>query len=99
MAQTINEFRRAGIKVWMITGDKSETAEHIGYSCALFNSRTHLFRINDRDEFKLEQKLKFISKKMQELSSDQNQEYSLNLSRLDRFYQPAGQRGIPSISH
>ena len=30
--QCIEEFRRANIKVWMITGDKLETAENIGIS-------------------------------------------------------------------
>ena len=31
----IDRFRRAGIKVWMLTGDKRETAINIGYSCRL----------------------------------------------------------------
>lgn len=32
---TIDKLRRAGIKVWMLTGDKRETALNIGYSCRL----------------------------------------------------------------
>lgn len=32
---TIEKLRRAGIKVWMLTGDKRETAINIGYSCSL----------------------------------------------------------------
>jgi phospholipid-translocating ATPase len=31
----IDRFRRAGIKLWMLTGDKRETAINIGYSCRL----------------------------------------------------------------
>lgn len=31
----IDRFRRAGIKMWMLTGDKRETAINIGYSCRL----------------------------------------------------------------
>lgn len=31
----IERFRRAGIKMWMLTGDKRETAINIGYSCHL----------------------------------------------------------------
>ena len=31
----IDRFRRAGIKIWMLTGDKRETAINIGYSCRL----------------------------------------------------------------
>jgi len=30
----------------MITGDKLETAENIGYSCALFRQNMEVFRIN-----------------------------------------------------
>lgn len=31
----IERFRRAGIKMWMLTGDKRETAINIGHSCRL----------------------------------------------------------------
>jgi phospholipid-translocating ATPase len=31
----IDRLRRAGIKLWMLTGDKRETAINIGYSCRL----------------------------------------------------------------
>ena len=44
--QCIAELRKANIKVWMLTGDKLETAENIGFSCCLFDARTHLFRID-----------------------------------------------------
>lgn len=33
--ETIRDFIKAEIKVWMLTGDKLETAENIGYSCKL----------------------------------------------------------------
>jgi phospholipid-translocating P-type ATPase (flippase) len=33
---TISSLEKAGIKVWMITGDKLETAKSIGYSCKMF---------------------------------------------------------------
>jgi phospholipid-translocating ATPase len=34
---TIEALRKAGIKVWMLTGDKRETAINIGYSCGLID--------------------------------------------------------------
>lgn len=58
--ECISDFRRAGINVWMITGDKLETAEHIGYSCSFFDADTHLFRIKDFNEQVIKQKLQFI---------------------------------------
>ena len=35
--QTIANLQLAGIKVWVLTGDKQETAINIGYSCNLLN--------------------------------------------------------------
>ena len=36
---TIDSLRRAGIKLWVLTGDKVETAINIGYSCKLLTCR------------------------------------------------------------
>jgi P-type E1-E2 ATPase len=33
--ETINDLQQAGIKIWMLTGDKFETAENIAMSCKL----------------------------------------------------------------
>lgn len=35
VSDAIEKLRRAGIKMWMLTGDKRETAINIGYSCRL----------------------------------------------------------------
>uniref|UniRef100_A0A673HD67 Phospholipid-transporting ATPase n=1 Tax=Sinocyclocheilus rhinocerous TaxID=307959 RepID=A0A673HD67_9TELE len=35
VAQTIEQLAKAEIKIWVLTGDKQETAENIGYSCNL----------------------------------------------------------------
>ena len=35
---TIAKLRRAKIKVWVLTGDKKETAINIGYSCSLLTN-------------------------------------------------------------
>lgn len=39
--ETIEGFKETGIKVWVLTGDKVETAINIGYSCGLLNSQMH----------------------------------------------------------
>jgi P-type E1-E2 ATPase len=39
IADTIKFIRDAGVKVWVLTGDKVETAINIGYSSALLDSR------------------------------------------------------------
>lgn len=34
--ECIDDFKDAGIKVWMLTGDKGETAHSIAFSCGLY---------------------------------------------------------------
>ncbi|KAI3380647.1 hypothetical protein SNEBB_006271 [Seison nebaliae] len=45
--QTISNLAKAGIKLWVLTGDKQETAINIGYSCQLLNDEmSGIFLIN-----------------------------------------------------
>ena len=37
--ETIHSLQDAGIKIWMLTGDKLETAENIGESCKLLHKQ------------------------------------------------------------
>jgi P-type E1-E2 ATPase len=46
----LKEFIEAGISVWMITGDKLDTAESIGHSCKLFNVDTEVFKIKSSEK-------------------------------------------------
>lgn len=53
----------------MITGDKLETAENVGYSCNFFNKHTHLFRIQDYEPSSIMYKLKFTQKIVEKLKN------------------------------
>jgi P-type E1-E2 ATPase len=37
--ETIFKLAKAGIKIWVLTGDKQETAINIGFSCKLLTAR------------------------------------------------------------
>lgn len=52
--ETIALLREAGIKIWMLTGDKLETAINIGLSCNLFTptTRTVVLRGSTEDQLK-----------------------------------------------
>ncbi|EAR92863.1 phospholipid-translocating P-type ATPase, flippase family protein (macronuclear) [Tetrahymena thermophila SB210] len=39
VSSTIQLMKKAGIKVWVLTGDKVETAVNIGYACSLLNDQ------------------------------------------------------------
>ena len=43
--ETIALFRQAGMRVWVLTGDKVETAIDIGYSCRLLDQSMHLIKL------------------------------------------------------
>ncbi|CAN6289537.1 unnamed protein product [Urochloa humidicola] len=49
--EAIESLRQAGIKVWVLTGDKQETAISIGLSCRLLTQSMHSIIINGSSEF------------------------------------------------
>ncbi|GMH30112.1 hypothetical protein Nepgr_031955 [Nepenthes gracilis] len=50
VADAIESLRQAGIKVWVLTGDKQETAISIGLSCKLLTTDMHQIIINGNSE-------------------------------------------------
>jgi magnesium-transporting ATPase (P-type) len=42
---TIATLARAGIKIWVLTGDKQETAENIAFACQLLTTEMQLNRV------------------------------------------------------
>ncbi|XP_077241181.1 phospholipid-transporting ATPase 1-like [Tasmannia lanceolata] len=48
--EAIESLRQAGIKVWVLTGDKQETAISIGYSCKLLTSDMTQIIINSNSK-------------------------------------------------
>eukprot|EP00045_Choanoeca_perplexa_P014034 m.162837 g.162837 ORF g.162837 m.162837 type:complete len:1244 (-) comp16542_c0_seq1:139-3870(-) len=56
--QTIANIMRAKIKLWVLTGDKQETAINIGFSCRLLNSEMEpLLIVNGKTEAEVKQQL------------------------------------------
>lgn len=47
---TISILKEAGIKVWVLTGDKVETAINIGYSCKLLSNSMQEIRIDGKTQ-------------------------------------------------
>ncbi|KAL3785561.1 hypothetical protein ACHAW5_011309 [Stephanodiscus triporus] len=45
--ETIAKLEKAGIKLWVLTGDKRETAIEIGYSTKVLTSKMHLTEVVD----------------------------------------------------
>eukprot|EP00760_Papus_ankaliazontas_P014562 PhM_4_TR16103/c0_g1_i1/m.87752/K14802/DRS2, ATP8A; phospholipid-transporting ATPase len=47
---TIELMSTAGIKIWVLTGDKQETAINIGFACSLLSNDMGLFTFDECDE-------------------------------------------------
>lgn len=47
VASTLQELRKAGIKIWVLTGDKKETALNISHSCKHFSSKMFKLILTD----------------------------------------------------
>lgn len=60
VARVMTDMRVAGIKVWMLTGDKLETAENIGRSCGLIAIGSQVHRLKDTAQ---------ISQRLEEISA------------------------------
>ncbi|GEQ68131.1 hypothetical protein JCM33374_g1798 [Metschnikowia sp. JCM 33374] len=59
VSDAIEKLRRAGIKMWMLTGDKRETAINIGYSCRLIKDYSTLIVLTiDEGLEKMTQRIK-----------------------------------------
>uniref|UniRef100_A0AAX7SFU3 Phospholipid-transporting ATPase n=1 Tax=Astatotilapia calliptera TaxID=8154 RepID=A0AAX7SFU3_ASTCA len=48
--ETIAKLAKADIKIWVLTGDKKETAENIGYSCSLLTDDMEIHYGDDVNE-------------------------------------------------
>ena len=48
--ETIYRLRQAGMKVWVLTGDKQETAIQVAYSSQLFDPEQELIVLNANDK-------------------------------------------------
>ena len=44
--EAILHIRQAGVKLWILTGDKIETAVNIGYSCGLLDAELNQYIID-----------------------------------------------------
>lgn len=66
VASAISDFRQAGIKVWMLTGDKGETALQIGLACGLYDKNSQLFKLDSEEDEHVVEKLEEIAKKISE---------------------------------
>uniref|UniRef100_A0A8C2YER3 Phospholipid-transporting ATPase n=1 Tax=Coturnix japonica TaxID=93934 RepID=A0A8C2YER3_COTJA len=68
---TIQALRKAGIKIWMLTGDKRETAVNIAYACKLLEPDDRIFTLKSQSRDACAVMMNNILECMQKNTSDQ----------------------------
>lgn len=72
--QCIEDLRRAGIKVWVLTGDKLETAINIGYASNLLDGGMKLWTVRGGDSAdKVTQSLEETSNQLDQIQEEHEQ--------------------------
>ncbi|KAF7298099.1 P-type phospholipid transporter [Mycena chlorophos] len=66
---TIHTLQMAGIKVWVLTGDRQETAINIGMSCKLISESMNLVIVNEETAHDTEQ---FLAKRLSAIKSQRS---------------------------
>uniref|UniRef100_A0A8C3RSQ7 Phospholipid-transporting ATPase n=1 Tax=Chelydra serpentina TaxID=8475 RepID=A0A8C3RSQ7_CHESE len=79
--ETISKLAKADIKIWVLTGDKKETAENIGFSCELLTDETTICYGED------------ISALLQTRLENQNNTAGSNINSSQRTNEPFFQSG------
>ncbi|OHT07510.1 phospholipid-translocating P-type ATPase, flippase family protein [Tritrichomonas foetus] len=89
---TIESLLRAGINIWVITGDKRETAINIGFACSLLSSDMKLIELDTED---IDELMTIVESAINEKSSQpmalvasgSSLHHLLDDEHADKFYQ------------
>ncbi|XP_045128293.1 phospholipid-transporting ATPase ID-like isoform X3 [Portunus trituberculatus] len=78
--QTIANLAMAGIKIWVLTGDKQETAINIGYSCQLLtDDMVEIFVIDAQSAGEVEEQLQRTREQIRNMSHSTHNQTSLSV--------------------
>ena len=61
VSQTLEALKSAGIKIWVLTGDKVETAINIGYSAGLLDKGMIMLTIDATDPEEVKEEITRIN--------------------------------------
>lgn len=75
--ETIEKLRQAGLKVWVLTGDKQETAISIGFSCKLLTGEMKQIVINANSRDSCRTKLAEAVASSEKMMRNSNEQHAL----------------------
>ncbi|XP_050428508.1 phospholipid-transporting ATPase ID [Adelges cooleyi] len=86
--KTISNLLLAGIYIWMLTGDKQETAINIAYSCSLLNDEMEILTIDGNTQDQVENQLNQCKKSMITDNDCQRSGRNSRATSVVRFSEP-----------
>ncbi|XP_026804746.1 phospholipid-transporting ATPase ID isoform X3 [Rhopalosiphum maidis] len=86
--KTISNLLMAGIYIWMLTGDKQETAINIGYSCQLLNDEMELWIVDGHTQDQVEYQLDQCNNSLLGISEHRRSERNSMATSIVRFSEP-----------
>ncbi len=87
--EDIEDFIDAGINFWMITGDKMDTAETIGYSCGIISEDSEVFKIKENKNIDtvikemedIKEKIKKVDEELEQITEQHQQKLERIISK------------------
>jgi magnesium-transporting ATPase (P-type) len=67
---TIANLRKADLHVWVLTGDKQETAINIGFACQLLRNDQHIFVLSGNAKGRVLETIYGVQQQFEQLSED-----------------------------
>lgn len=104
--ECIADFRAAKIKVWMLTGDKGETARNIGISCGIVDDETQqIEKLQGLSKQQLSEEMDNIEKEFErmgvtpknKLTKGPKQESEVEMNKIETELLNQGHGGTTSI--
>ena len=96
--ETIENLQKCGIHIWMLTGDKIETAQNIGYSSKLLHpEKSTVYVINSNSSKEIKKQLLEIEKREEESKKNQNY-YNFQTSSSSGVSSNNGKHAVMVIS-
>ena len=84
--EDIEDFIDAGINFWMITGDKMDTAETIGYSCGIISEDNEVYKIREnKDVEQVIKEMEDIKEKINKVDEELEQITEQHQQKLEKL--------------
>ncbi|NWS06057.1 AT8B1 ATPase, partial [Motacilla alba] len=92
--ETISRLSKADIKIWVLTGDKKETAENIGFSCELLTEETAICYGEDTRQVETQRSYALLQTRLENQRNRAGSSPHSSLRMNEPFFQGSRDRAL-----